>query len=378
MIWNRIAVKAAFFINGFIYANWVSRLPRIQEIYSANDGEIGIVLLASSMGAITAMPFTGWAIIRNGSRRLTLLVAILYALLVPILPYMPGLTALTFLFLFMGIITGMLDVAMNSQAVMVEKRYGKPIMTSFHALFSIGMAAGGFSGAYFAELNTDLSYHFTIISIFAGVVIVFLLGPFLIQDKPADAPADGPLFRLPNASLISIGIITLCCMLGEGAMSNWSVNYLENVVKAPVAMAPLALSAFAIAMTFGRLVGDYARQKLGDANLIVLGGCLALTGLSAALLFPLTYVVLGGFFLVGSGLSTIVPISYSIAGHAKGLPSGVGLAMVTTVGYSGFFIGPPVIGFISNWLGLRSGLFFVDLLILTMVLLGIRYARNTK
>jgi len=370
---KRIAVKIAFFNNGFIYANWVSRLPRIQETYGADDGTIGLVLLASSLGAVCAMPFTGWAIIKNGSRRITLFALLAYCSIVPLIPIMPNLGFLFALFLIEGIVTGMLDVAMNAQAVMVEKEYNKPIMTSFHALFSIGMALGAWSGALFVDLKFSLVNHFLIVVVAALLTSVWAVRN-LIQDKPDPSlKHEGPLFRLPGAALIGIGVITFCCMLGEGAMSNWSVNFMENIANAPLTLAPIGLSAFATAMTLGRIFGDRVRSMVGDKKMIVGGGVISATGLCTALLFPLPYVAIAGFFLVGLGLSTIVPIAYSIAGNTKDLSPSVGLAMVTTVGYSGFLIGPPVIGFLADWHTLRIALAFVVALLTVMTVLGVRF-----
>jgi len=166
-------------------------------------------------------------------------------------------------------------------------------------------------------------------------------------------------------------------MLGEGAMSNWSVNYMENITHATRSLAPIGLSAFAAAMTIGRIFGDRIRLKLGDRKMIIVGGVVAFIGLSTALLFPQPYISILGFFLVGLGLSSIVPIAYSISGNVKNLPSGVGLAMVTTVGYSGFFVGPPIIGFLADWQNLQFALGVVLLLFVTMTTLGIRYKPKT-
>jgi predicted MFS family arabinose efflux permease len=368
---NRVAVKIAFFLNGFIYANWVSRLPRIQEMYDADNGTIGVVLLSMSLGSVVAMPFTGWAIIKNGSRRITLISLFGYCAFVPLIPFMQSIVPLIGLYISMGILTGMLDVAMNAQAVMIERAYNKPIMTSFHALFSLGMALGAWCGALFAELGHDLSLHF------ASVVSVSLIAAFwvsrnLIHDKPqADAKAEGPLFRIPSKALIAIGVIAFCCMMGEGAMSDWTVNYMENIANASETLAPIALSAFATAMTIGRIFGDRIRARYGDTRLIIGGGLLSTAGLVLAIAIPEPYWVIAGVFMVGTGLATIVPITYSIAGNAKGLPSGVGLAMVTTVGYAGFLFGPPIIGFIADEYNLRVGLSFVLILFAIMTVLGL-------
>jgi predicted MFS family arabinose efflux permease len=374
---NRVAVKISFFINGFILANWVSRLPRIQELYGADNGTIGLVLLGLSLGAVCAMPFTGWAIIKNGSRRITLVSLLMYCILVPLIPYMSYIPLLIVLYIAMGVFTGMLDVAMNAQAVMIEKEYGKPIMTSFHAFFSIGMAIGAWCGALFAKLSVELIQHFGII-VFISLIGVIWASRNLIYDKPDPSlKHEGPLFRLPNRTLISIGIITFCCMLGEGAMSEWSVNFMENVALSGKSLAPIALSAFATAMTIGRLLGDKLRASAGDQKMIMGGGAVATVGLLAALISATPFAGIAGFFLVGLGLSTIVPIAYSISGHTKDLPPGVGLAMVTTVGYSGFLIGPPVIGFIADWQTLRIALTGVAVLFAIMTILAFRYKQNS-
>jgi len=373
---NRIAVKIAFFLNGFIYANWVSRLPRIQEQYQADNGTIGLVLLALALGALAAMPFTGWLIIRNGSRKVSLASLFIYCAFVPFIPFMAGILSLILLYIIIGISTGMLDVAMNAQAVMVEREYKKPIMTSFHAFFSIGMALGAWCGAFFADLKLDLSHHFMIVSALS-LVFVLWVRRNLIEDKPDIGDVtDGPLFRMPNRALLSVGIIAFCCMLGEGAVSEWSVMYMEKIAHATEMLAPIALSAFATAMTLGRLLGDRFRAAWGDMKLIVYGGLISILGMTTALSFPLPYVTITGFFFVGLGLSTIVPITYSIAGNAKGLPSGVGLAMVTTVGYSGFLFGPPIIGFLADLSNLRNALITVAVLFVLMTLLG--WVRNYR
>jgi len=369
---SRIAVKLVFFINGFIHANLAARFPRVQELFGIDNGTLGFVLLSSSVGALFAMPFTGWLIIRNGSRRITIFSVFLYCIFVPLVPLMPGIIGLAVLFFIMGLTAGMLDVSMNSQAVMVEKIHDKPIMTSFHALFSIGMVAGAFCGALFVKLGSTLFMHLS------TVVALSIAGAawaryHLIHDKPKEKEVDGPAFRLPNAAMVSIGVIAFCCMLGEGAMADWSTNYMENIAKAPAALAPIGLSAFALAMTIGRFFGDSARLKLGDRKLMVMCGLVSIFGILIMLAFNDPYSVIAGLFIIGIGLSSIVPIAYSIAGNSKNLPPGVGLAMVTTVGYSGFLFGPPLIGLLASWQSLRIALMLVAVLFIVMTFLSARY-----
>lgn len=370
LLLNRVAVNVAFFVNGFILSSWTARLPRIQEIYHADDQAIGVVLFASSIGAVLAMPFTGWVIIKNGSRRITILVALLYCAIVPLIPFMPDRYVLMVLYLCMGIVTGMFDVAMNAQAVMVEQRYIKPIMTSFHAYFSIGMALGAISGAVFASFNIDIQYHLFAVTTLALMAILWV-SRNLIHDKPDPTlKHDGPLFRIPNKAMVGVGLIAFCCMVAEGSMAEWSANYMEKIASSTKALAPVALAFCSGGMVLGRLVGDRVRLALGDRKLIIVGGITATIAFTSFLVFPVPYVVIGSSFFVGLGLAAIVPIAYSIAGNARDLPPGVGLAMVTTVGYTGFLMGPPIIGFISKWQNLRYALIFVALLLFIMTILG--------
>lgn len=319
------------------------------------------------------MPFTGWIIIKNGSRRITLISAVFFCAIVPLIPIMPGFASLMILFFAMGITTGMLDVAMNAQAVLVEQHHGKPIMTSFHALFSIGMMVGALCGSFFVNIGATLFIHLSMVVGLSLLTLIWIRFN-LIHDSPAiEAVAEGPAFRLPNASIVGIGLIAFCCMLGEGSMADWSTNYMEKVSGANRALAPIALSAFAFAMTFGRIFGDKARSKWGDKKLLIISSVVATIGLSFGLIFIHPFSVIVSLFIVGLGLSVIVPIAYSIAGNTKGLPAGVGLAMVTTVGYSGFLFGPPIIGFLADWQNLRIALIFVVALFFLMTILTIRY-----
>jgi predicted MFS family arabinose efflux permease len=371
----RVAINLIFFINGFVHANLASRFPKVQELFRVDDGTFGFVLLATSFGALMAMPFTGWLIIRNGSRRITIASAFLYSVFVPLVPLtiaLPGISGLLLVFFVMGITAGMLDVSMNAQAVMVEQQYRKPIMTSFHALFSIGMAIGAGCGALFVKLDTSLFLHLSVITAL-GLIGAAWSRYHLIHDKPQEKKSEGPAFRLPNAAMVSIGVIAFCCMLGEGAMADWSTNYMLNIAQASEAFAPIGLTTFALAMTIGRIFGDTARTKWGDKSLMISCGVISTIGITLTLGFPSPYVAIAGLFLTGIGLSAIVPIAYSIAGSAKGLSPGVGLAMVTTVGYSGFLFGPPLIGLLAEWYSLRMALGLVAALFVIMTLLSVRY-----
>ena len=373
---NRLAVNLYFLVNGFIYANWVARLPKLQEVYEMDNGTTGLVLLVYAVGALVAMPFTGWLIIKNGSQQMTIISSFLFCVMIPFFAIMPSIFFLAILLFITGMFAGIMDVAMNAQAVLVEEKYQRPIMSSFHAVFSGGMMIGAGVGALFTKWATPLFQHFSVIAV---VAIMFALWSSfnLIKDAPTteNSTEEGG-FKLPSKALWGIGIIAFCCMLGEGAMADWSTIYMQNIALADPALAPIGLGAFSTAMMIGRIFGDKGRAVIGDGRLMIINSLIALSGVALLIAFPLPIMVILGLFLVGLGLSVIVPIAYSTAGSAEGLAPGVGISMVTTIGYAGFLFGPPIIGFIADWQTLRIAMFFVAFLFLMMA--GLTLLNNKR
>jgi len=334
-----------------------------------DNSTTGVVLLTYAIGALVAMPFSGWLIVKNGSEKMTIISAILFCALVPFFAIM-GTTFLLAVSLFIaGMFTGVMDISMNAQAVLVEEKYKRPIMSSFHAVFSGGMMLGAGVGALFTKWETAIFYHFLFIAVVAFCLMVW--SSFnLVKDKPVveNAEAEGGL-RMPTSALWGIGIIALCCMLGEGAMADWSTIYMNQIANADAALAPIGLGAFSTAMMIGRIFGDRGRILFGDGKLLMINSLVALSGIILLVMFPSPIMAIIGFFLVGLGLSVIIPIAFSTAGAIEGLAPGVGISMVSTIGYSGFLLGPPIIGFIADWQTLRTGMIFIAFLFFMMTLL---------
>ncbi|MFN7117829.1 MAG: MFS transporter [Saprospiraceae bacterium] len=367
---NRIAVSIFFLINGFLYANWISRLPEIQQFYGISNSLLGTLLLCSAAGAIVAMPFSGLLTVRFGSRTLTAAMGITFCLVVPLLPLFTNLWIVGALFFFIGILTGALDVSMNGQAVYVERMFEKPIMSSFHAVFSIGMALGAGSGALFAKFQIGLFPHFLTGAILCLLLVLWAAFNLVNESMNEAANADGGSgFRLPTKAILPLGIIAFCGMTGEGSMADWSAIYMNKVVGMDEAFSALAFGSFSTAMTIGRIFGDYFTARLGRANMLLLDTFAAILGLSGMLLFPNPYIVLIALFIIGLGLATVVPIIYSAAGNTPGVAPSVGIAMATTVGYAGFFVGPPTIGYLADAFSLRIGLVFSLILFIVMLIL---------
>lgn len=363
---QRLAVSLYFFINGFLYANWAARLPELQAHYQISNAELGSLLFTMALGAVVAMPFAGWLVTQKGSERTTQIAAWLYVCLIPLLAMAPGFSGALLVFFLLGVTSGSLDVSMNGQSVYVERRYGRPIMSSFHAVFSIGMALGAGTGALGARFHLSLPWHLALAALVCCLIIAWA-GFHLITTPRSGGGSGG--FVWPTKAVLPLGIIAFCCMTGEGAMADWSAIYLKTVVGAAESFSALGVGAFGAAMTLGRLFGDRFTEHFGKQKLLQYNSLLALAGLSLALLWPGEWSSLAGFFLVGLGLANIVPIVYSSAGNTPGVEPSVGIAMATTIGYAGFFVGPPAIGFLADEFGLRVGLAMVLGLFLLMWLL---------
>lgn len=370
---NRIAVCIFFFINGFLYGNWTARLPAIQRFYDISNSMLGGLLFTMAVGAVIAMPFAGWLTTRFGSKTITQVGGILSCVIIPYLVFTTNLIVVGAAFFSLGICVGATDVAMNGQAVFVERAYRKSIMSSFHAVFSIGMALGAGSGALFAKFEIALLAHLTLVAVLGGVVCL-MAAFYLIDDTPEYEvkEAEGSSFVLPTKAILPLGIVAFCCMSGEGAMADWSAIFLNKVVGQSEYFSAIGYGVFATAMTIGRVFGDYFTEKIGKYKLLIYNSLFSVLGLAIVLLFATTWTTLLGLFLVGLGLATIVPIVYSSAGNMKGIEPSVGIAMATTIGYAGFFVGPPTIGFLSDAFGLRIGLGFILGLFTAMLFLVLK------
>ena len=348
----RAAVWAAFLANGMAIGAWAASVPPIQRRFGLDAGSLGLVLLALAVGAITAMVLAGGIVGRLGSARVTLISAgvLGIALPLPLLAPTAGLLALGIGLI--GLVSGTLDVAMNAQATEVERLHGRPLMSSFHAGWSIG----GLLGAVCAgQVGLGLS---------ALPVLALALGASLLGGLP-DAPyrpvgearaGRAPRLAWPRRSMLGLCLLAGACMLVEGAMADWSGIYMRDFARAPAA---LGFAAFSLAMTAGRLGGDALVRRTGMARTVRGGGLVAAGGVALALAWPGAATGAVGCFLVGLGLANVVPVVFSAAGNSGAAPPATAIAMVSTIGYGGFLLGPPGIGFLAGEVGLRAALLAV-------------------
>jgi fucose permease len=351
----RIAVALIFFANGFAFASWVPHIPSVQARLGLSPSLLGLALFGAAVGGLIAMPLTGALIGRWGSRPITLLGSLLFLVLVALPVRAPSLPQLILALVAFGAANGVMDVAMNAQGVFVEQRLGRPIMSSLHALFSLGSLAG--AGLSVVALKAGLTppAH---VALSAGFGLLLIAGAarWLMPTSLEGAGSSGPSFVLPRGPLLLLGVMTFLILLTEGAMADWSAVYLRHSLSVSPELAGAGYAMFSVTMAAGRLAGDRLVTAFGPAPLLRLGGLLAATGLGTALALHQPLAALVGFGCMGLGLSNIIPLLFSAAGRTPGVSPSMAVAAVSTTGYGGFLAGPPLIGLVADWVGLPLAL----------------------
>ena len=357
---HRIAVSFYFFLAGLCFSSWASRIPDIRQQLHLSNAGLGGVLLGLPVGLMISLPVAGWMVARFGSRRVAILSAIAYPCILPLL----GLSATVWelvgcLFLF-GVSGNLLNISMNTQAIGTEVLYKRTIMASYHGIWSLAGFSGAATGTLLTGLGLSPYRHFLIITALALLLVWLSYRWLLLHDE--DTQDQRPIFARPDRSLINLGIIAFCSMICEGAMADWSGVYFQKVIQPGPALVAAGYTAYTATMAGGRFIGDWLATRLGPKKILQGSGILTASGLLIAILFPYFLTAIVGFLLVGAGVSSVVPLVYSSAGRSKKLSPGVALAAVSTIGYLGFLLGPPCIGFIAQASSLKWSLGLVALL----------------
>jgi MFS family permease len=341
----RISVAAVFLIHGMIVSNWLSRIPAVKQALGLSVSALGVALLGSSFGALLAMALISRVIARVGSARVTRWSTFAFCAALPLPALARGPVSLTLFLIVYGAMAGCMEVAMNTQAVDVELRYGRPMMVGFHALFSLGGMLGAGIGGVAASLGIAPLLHLAAAALFATRSL-------LVEEKE---PETGLLaahwtFR----PIVGLAAIAFCILMGEGAMADWSAVYLNRFTGQ--GLAALGYSVFSLTMAAGRLGGDWLRARVGTDAMVRGGSALAAIGLGSALAAGRLVPALIGFACAGAGWASIFPILSGAAGHKSPSQPEAGVAAVTATGFFAFLVGPPLIGFIAQAWTLRIGL----------------------
>ena len=370
----RVAVAAVFFLNGVSVASWVVRIPDTQRRLALSAGALGIALLGAAAGALVAMPIAGRLVARFGSRAVTTGAALVYAATLALPAVAPSLPLLIMALSVNGAANGSLNVSMNAQAALVERTHGRPIMSSFHALFSGGGLAGAAAGGAIAAVRVSAVMHLAAVGaimLAVGLAALPLMLPATHEALADRAAAGGHgVPHRPRARVVVLGLVAFSVLFAEGAMGDWSAVYLRDVAGASAGLAASGYAAFSIMMALGRVVGDHLTARLGAARMVGFGAMLAAAGVALSLVDPTTTAIAIGFGAVGAGLATAFPSVLTAASRVPGTTPGDGIAAVATLGYFGLLAGPPLIGFVAQLTSLRVGMGTVGLACLVTALMA--------
>lgn len=356
----RKTISAYFFCCGLVFSTWAARIPFIKDRFELNDAALGGILFMLPLGSISALPIAGWVIGRFGSRRVTAFSAMMYAFLLWQLSVVNAVVTLTLVLFLFGFVGDLMNISMNTQGLSVQRLLKKPILSGLHAQWSFGALAGALAGGWSLRISLTTQQHFLSIGILVALVSI-LFSCFMVDDSPQEDTVRKN-FTWPDKSIFLLGAICFCNTMAEGAMADWSSLYYRQLIDENSQVTTTGYVAFTLAMAVGRLGGDRVIQTLRYRKTLMLNGLLTTTGLILAIAWPHPVAVIIGYALVGLGVSSVIPIVYMIVGKSSDLAPAAALSAVSAIGFTGFLIGPPVIGLIAQHSGLRLSLLVIALL----------------
>jgi MFS family permease len=350
----RAAVAAVFFANGAGFASWVPHIPAVQATLGLSPSVLGFSLLAMAAGALVGIPLSGLVTSRVGSRAVVRAAGILFFVALPLPLLASDLPTLIAALAVLGAGNGALDVSMNAQAVAIEARWSRPIMSSFHGMWSLGGVAG--AGAAAGALASGVGPTAHLLAATAALAAVALVAFSGLLPPDDDLRAGEPRFARPTRAVLGLGVVAFLGLMAEGAVGDWSAVYLRHALGTTAATAALGFAAFSLTMAAGRFLGDALVARFGDARVVRACAGGAAVALGAALVVGRPAAAIAGFAAAGFGVANVVPIVFRAASRIPGVAAGHGIAAVGTFGYVGFLAGPPTIGLVAEALGLPVAL----------------------
>lgn len=363
---QKAAAPALFLILGIVFATWAARIPAIRDGLQLSAVQLGVVLLCGGIGAVICFPVAAWLVGRFGARRASWFAGLMLVLILPCLAWAPNMALLMLAMVGLGVSQTSFNVAINAVGSGLEKRTGRSVLSSLHAWYCVGSLAGAVIGSGLAGAGIPASLHFSAIALllFAMLWISYRALP---HDQLETMPGKKH-FVLPQGPLIALGVICFCVAIAEGAITDWSSIYMRDRLLATEGVAPLAYAAFSAVMLGMRLAADRFKDRYGARRVVSAGALIATVGIAIAVTAWSVTTTIIGFGLTGAGLASVFPFIFSAAGRR----GSTALAGVATMGYSGILIGPPIIGFIAQVLGLQAAVAFIGLMTLAIAIVASR------
>ena len=356
--WKRIAVGTCYFVPGVVFASWASRIPDVKSLMHLSNGELGSVLFAVPIGQLLMMTFSGILVSRYGSKKMLVVAEILYAAALFAIGLSGNVAHLIMSLVALGMMANLMNIATNTQACYLEKLYGRNIMSSFHGMWSLGGFAGGIAGAMFAATTLPVAAHFGVVLALSAILVLLCIKNLVGESLAKAEDEDVPKFSIHSIdpTLLLLGIMGFGGMFCEGTVYDWSSVYFSTVVRPDAAFVRAGYIAGMGAMTLGRFLADGFVTKYGPSRVLKTCGVLILCGLLLAASLPYLLTATLGFLLVGFGISSSVPICYSVAGRLGTMKASIAITIVSSISFFGFLVGPPVIGWMSELTNLRIAL----------------------
>ena len=366
----RRANAVYFFISGFGYSSWTSRIPGIKESLKLNDAHFGTLLFMMPVGLLITMPFTGKLLDHYKSRTIMLIGALMYNGVLACMGFSGYTWVLGIILFFFGSSRNLMNLSINAQAIGVQALYTRSIMSSFHAVWSMAGFAGAAFGYLMVTLNVIPGWHLLGVSLLLTALTLYYYKDVL--DQKPDHSVKRSIFTLPPKGMLIFSLICFSSMACENTMYDWSGIYIRQVLHGTKAVATIAFVVYMVAMTTGRFIGDRMADRFGIRRVLAASGILITAGFAIIVSSPFIPLTLIGYLLTGFGVSCVVPFVFSLAGKIPMSNPGAALASISSLGYLGFLLVPPMIGFVAQASSLRVSFAIIALMGILMIRLSSR------
>lgn len=347
---QRIALSTFFFLSGLTFASWASRIPTIKTFFDLNEAELGSLLLAMPLSSLAGVPISGWLVAKFNSRKPLLISFLLFNFTLIWIGFATSITSLLIGISMFSFFMRILNISINTQSIVLQNKYKKPIVGSFHGLWSLGGLMGVLFSTLMVKWQVNIGIHFTGVGILTSILIVIAYFYSIKNDK--SSTGNKIIFGKPDPFLLTLGLIILLAAICEGGMFDWSGVYFKEVIKEDV--FTLGYLSFMACMALSRFFSDKFIVRFGVKKTYLLSAITIQIGIFIAILLPFFWTALLGFCLVGFGTAAIFPMTFALAGTSKKYSPGMAIAIISTFGIVGMFVGPPLIGYLAHAFGLQK------------------------